>query len=79
MLKLINVKKEGNIIEANYIPEFSNEIGFLKVDLGTEEIIENTDTSADKYYQTYLLQARYALIAISDQKEYKKEYTHMWY
>lgn len=81
MLKLINVKRNDNIIEANYKPVIPDvdETGYLKVDLSTGEIIDNVDTTYDVPYQTFLVHAKNALIAIADQQPYKDEYTHMWY
>lgn len=79
MLKLINVKRKNDIIEANYIPETSEEIGYIKMDLTSDEIIENHDTSFDKFLQTYLIQASYALKYIADKQPYEDEYVHMWY
>lgn len=79
MLKLINVKRNDNIIEANYIPETSTEIGYIRMDLTSDKIIENHDTSFDECFQSYLIQASYALKAIADKQPYKDEYVHMWY
>lgn len=81
MLKLINVKRNDNIIEANYKPVIPDvdETGYLKIDLSTGEIIDNVDISYDAPFQTYLIQASNALKAIADQQPYKDEYVHMWY
>lgn len=79
MLRLINVKRNNNIIEANYIPEGIDELGFIKIDLDSEEIIDNKDTSYDFPYQTFLIHAASALKAIANDKPFKDEYTHMWY
>ena len=40
MIKLRNIKIEGNIALCDVIPEQSAEIGFLKVDLERKKIIE---------------------------------------
>lgn len=80
MLKLINVKRNNNIIEANYIPEGTNESGYIKMDLTTNEILESEDTSSDiPGIQTMLVQAAKALPHIADDIPFKNEYIHTWY
>lgn len=80
MLKLINVKRIDNIIEANYIPEGTEDVGYIKMDLNTNEIIDNVDTPYDKNcFQRILMQAAYALPRIANDKPFKEKYTHMWY
>ena len=49
------------------------------MDLTSDKIIENHDTSFDECFQSYLIQASYALKAIADKQPYKDEYVHMWY
>lgn len=80
MLELINVKRHDNIIEANYIPEGTQDIGYIKMDLNTNEIIDNIDTPYDENcFQGMLIQAAYALPRIADDKPFKEIYTHSWY
>lgn len=80
MIKIINVKRNNNIIEANYIPEGTSESGYIKMDLTTNEILESEDTSSDiPGIQTMLLQAAKALPRIADDNPFKDEYVHMWY
>lgn len=83
MLKLINVKRDNNIMEADYIPEDSKEVGYIKINLNENDIenaiIDSKDTSYDKFYQSYLIQAYYVLKAIADKRPYKEEYIHLWY
>lgn len=82
MLKLINVKREGNIIEANYIPIVGGkeDVGYIKMDLDTCEVLESKETSYDiPGIQTMLVHASLVLPHIADDKPFKNEYIHRWY
>lgn len=79
MLKLINIKRNDNIITANYIPETSDEMGYIKLDLSNGKVIECQDTSYDIVFQGYLMKAIGLLKDIANKEPYEKEYVHIWY
>ena len=79
MLTLTNIKRTNEYIEANYIPEHSDEQGFVRVDLKTEDIIESVKTSYDEVMDWYLGHARYRLAKIVDWEEYPEKLVVMWY
>lgn len=82
MIKLVNVKRKGNIIEANYIPivDEKEEVGYIKMDLETHEVIESKETSYDiPGIQTMLVHASLVLPHIADDKPFKEEYIHRWF
>jgi len=79
MLKLINIKKTDPYIEANYIPEASSELGFIKLNMKNREIIEAVLTSYDKKLQIYQGHARSALLKLANSDIIPEKYPVAWY
>lgn len=79
MLKLINIKKHDPFIEANYIPEASEELGYIKVDIKNREIIEAVTTSYDKTLKIYQGHARSALLKLAKKEVLPEKYPVAWY
>lgn len=78
MLQLKNIKKENDIIQANYYPEDSNECGFVKMDCISHEVIERKLTSFDSVIEAYAFHAEKALKWVADLKPIPKEQLVMW-
>ena len=79
MLKLINIKKSDPFIEANYIPEDSDELGYIKVDTKNREIIEAVLTSYDKTLKMYQGHARSTLLKLAGRDILPEKYPVAWY
>lgn len=80
MLQLKNIKIDGNIITANYVPEGSEtEIGFIKYDFIRKEVKEKKTTSFDEPFSAYLHHAKRALQKYVDNNDTVKERIVMWY
>jgi len=82
MLRLKNIKKneENHTIQAEYIPEDSEEVGFVVVDYVSEELIDSKITSYDEIIPNYRHHAMYALLdMIKENKELREESLVMWY
>ena len=78
MLKLINIKKNDPYIEANYIPEASEELGYIKLNIDNREIIEAAPTSYDKALKIYQGHARYALLKLAQNDKLPERYPVVW-
>lgn len=63
MLRLKNIKKneDSHTIQAEYIPEHSEEVGFVVVDYVSKKIIDSKLTSYDEILPRYRYHASYAL------------------
>jgi len=79
MLKLTNIKKNDPYIEANYIPEASDELGYIKLDIKNRQIIEATLTSYDEKLKTYQGHARSALLKLANNDIMPERYPVAWY
>ena len=79
MLKLINIKKNGIYIEADYIPEDSDEIGYVKVDYNKKEILDSRLTSFDEFFATYRRHAFSTLLRLSNGDIMPERYPVAWY
>lgn len=79
MLLLKNIEKDSHFIKANYIPEDSEEIGFICIDVSTGEIVESKTTSFDEPLGGYLYHAAKALQKMIDSDDIPKERLVMWY
>lgn len=53
MLILKRIKRNKEYIEAYYIPEDSNEEGYIKIRLSDEEVVDKKLTSYDNMLATY--------------------------
>ena len=80
MVNIINIKRIGDIISANYIPENDKkEVGYIELDCNTFAIIKSEITSFDKPFKVYLMHTRRALINMIKNNEIKEKYQVMWY
>ena len=79
MLKLINIKRNEPFIEANYIPEASEEIGYIKIDVQSRKITESVLTSYDKTLKMYQGHARSTLLKLADIDNLPERYSVAWY
>ena len=82
MLKLKNIKRKNNFIEAYYSPEDSDKLGYVKLNCDT---LEEEHKTVNGYEMTYPSMAIYGLKQIlknvQNNKEYKipNEKLVMWY
>lgn len=79
MLKLKNIRRTSEFIEADYFPESENERGYIKLDINSLTVIESKKTSFDDVVATYLTHARQALKILSKNATLPDEKTVMWY
>lgn len=82
MLKLINLKMNENIIEADYIPEQSNEKAHISLNVLTDEHgTEKLEGYGSMYARMALSGLRRTLEELESGKisEVPKERTVMWY
>jgi hypothetical protein len=79
MLKLVNIKKTDEYIEANYIPEHTNELGYVKIEIKTKNVIQCQRTPSDEGLPWYFSHARDKLIKCIDLTEIPKEMPVVWY
>lgn len=74
MLQLINIKRDGMYISANYLPEGYQEPGFIKIDLNTSDIAEVK--KAEGFGLTHAIRS---LLRLSKLDELPETYTESWY
>jgi hypothetical protein len=79
MLKLINIKKNDIYIEADYIPEDSEELGYVKVDFNKKEILDSRLTSFDEVIATYRRHAFLTLLKLAGKDVLPERYPVAWY
>lgn len=79
MLKLRNLRKSENTIEADFYPEDSKQAGHVVVDLKTEEITDYTAPEGYEKYRWYATHARQTLMELAEQDSLPEEYLVMWY
>ena len=79
MLKLLNIKKIDPYIEANYIPEASNEVGYIKLNTQNREIVDTVLTSYDEKLKIYQGHARSALLKLANGDTLPERYPVVWY
>ena len=77
MVRLVNIKMDGKIAEADFMPENSLEAGHIRVDLVTGNMIECID--APGYGAPYRSYARRGLIRMAKEGDTSSEYVIMWY
>ena len=78
MLVLRNIKRKGNVIEANYFPEASNAKGFISLSILDGEVIIHVCPKGHEFSPS-AAHAKKALIRISTLEDLPKEKTVMWY
>lgn len=82
MLKLINITKNENIIEADYIPEESNKSAHVKLNISTDDFnAENIEEYGSMYSRMALFGLRKTVDELNSGKINKipKERLVMWY
>ena len=79
MLRLINIKRNNIFIEADYIPEDSDEIGYVKVDWNKKEILDSRLTSFDDNIATYRRHAFSTLLKLANKDVLPERYPVAWY
>lgn len=65
MLKLINIKINDELISANYIPENSQEMGFVEVSLKDGSITKKIETAFEGDYSEYPSMAKRGLLRVA--------------
>lgn len=66
MLKLQNINRTNSYIEAHYIPENSSEVGYLKLNCQTKQIVDSKITSYGEWYQSHAITALKQLLKKDD-------------
>lgn len=79
MLRLKNIKRENNFIEAYYTPEDKEEQGYIKIDINTDVVVEKRLTNLDSEVATYFAMARNKLRTIKNDEDLPKNLLVMWY
>lgn len=79
MLILKRINKTTEYIEAYYIPENSNEEGYIKIRLSDDEVVAKKLTSYDGTIETYFTMARNKLWRIKNDVNLPIETKVMWY
>lgn len=79
MLKLKNIRRENNIISAEYEPEASGELGAVSLNVENGEVVESKTTSHDGHFAMYLNHAATALKKMADKDTLPEEKLVMWY
>lgn len=77
MVRLVNVKMDGKVAEADFIPEDSKEAGHIRVDLETGEIIDCVNVPG--YGASYRAHARQGLVRMAKERDTRSECLIMWY
>ena len=79
MLKLKNIKKNNDIISAEYEPENSGVVGRIEIDMSSGKVIKSVVSEYDKELPVYINHAINGLKKLSSAKELPSEKTIMWY
>lgn len=79
MIKLINIKRSNEFIEAHYLPEGSPEKGYVKLDLQSLSPVVVQRSAYEGAYSEHFLQAKNALKQLANQEKLPKEKLVMWY
>jgi len=77
MVRLVNVKMDGKVAEADFIPEDSKEAGHIRVDLETGEITDCINVPG--YGASYRAHARQGLVRMAKEGDTRSECLIMWY
>lgn len=78
MLILRNIKRNDLTIEAEYFPENGKSAGFLRVKMGTGEVLEHRKAKGYEY-STAPSHAKNELIRLSKRERLPEEKTVMWF
>lgn len=79
MLRLENLQKNGNLIEADYYPENSIHSGHVVVDIPQKEILSLLEPKGYENDFMYAPHARNALLQLAKEEKLPDAYKVMWY
>ena len=79
MIRLINIRKSNNVIECDFYPEDSLEVGSVKVDVITEQVVSFTLPLGYEYCRQHVNHAKINLIGMKDQSEFQESILVKWY
>lgn len=79
MLKLRKIKKNNGIISAQYEPENSSELGYIKIDVSTGKLLKSKVTKFDDPFPMYQSHAVDALKRMIKSDTIPEEKVIMWY
>ena len=79
MVRLVNIKRTSEFIETEYIPEDSNEKGYVKMRLNDGEVVERKLTSLERYTHCYFIHTCNCLEEIKDDENLPEQRLVMWY
>lgn len=82
MVTLTNIKKENNVIYADYFPESDSfDVGFLEYDVEVKKVknFKYCQTDEKSYLKSYFKKAIYAVKKMQNRDNLPKEYRFMWY
>lgn len=77
MLRLKNIRIDENFAEADFIPENSDKVGHIVVDLKSEEIKDIVHVEG--YEFMYPGHARYRLVKMAQENDTRSETLVLWY
>ena len=78
MVKLVNIKKNNDFISSDYIPEASEEKGYIKMDL-QGNVVESKLTSCDEIIADYFSHAKQELKRLLKINPIPDHSLVMWY
>lgn len=80
MVTLVKINKTDEYIEANYIPEHTQEEGYIKMRLSDREVVERKLTPSDgTVLKSYFVHARNGLYQILKTDTVPDRWVVMWY
>lgn len=79
MVKLLNIKKNDNIIECDIMPEDSSKKGHLVVDISSEDILEYTLPADYEWCINHVHHAKRFLLRLKTSNDIPDERLIMWY
>ena len=78
MIRLKNIEKNNNIIQCDIIPEDSNELGHLSIDIDTKKIIEQCLPDNYEWCKKHIQHAKDTLMQMVMNEKIEKEKLVMW-
>ena len=79
MVKLINIKKNGTVLSADYDPELSGKYGRVSIEIVSGTVIDYQYSELDEPMPMYFHHALSALEKWADANEIPCEKLVMWY
>ena len=77
MVRLVNIKMNEKVAEADFVPEDSKAAGHIRVDLETGNIMDCVDVPG--YGASYRAHARQGLVRMAKERDSRTECLIMWY